>query len=421
MSTPASGPGSGSAAPGPGTGTGTGTATAIKGFFSRVVSPPRLGSLALHVAAVALALVFAVALVGVILAAYGTAPEAVISVVGTYAITPEGWVAIVNKGTTYYIAGLAAAIGFRMNLFNLGIDGQYRLGVFAAAVVGGAIAFPWFLQIPIMIVVSCAVAGAYASIAAYLRARRGVSEVISTIMLNAIATGVIAFLIAPGRLGVQDEGSNNVQTPELPESGWMPSIPIPGAGDVYGFAVVAVVIGIAYWLITSRTQFGFDLTASGTAPLAAKLAGIDPKKMIFITMIASGVIAGLAGLPELLGSTHRYGISFPAGLAWVGLSVAIIGRNHPIGVALAALLWAFLERCALPLDLIGIPKEVVTIVQGFVVLAVVAAYELTYRWSTRSQRRRAARFAQGENASAAATATAAAAAAAADRSGQVTS
>jgi len=366
----------------------------VEGFIKRVLSPARLGSMSLHAAAVALSLLFAVTVLGLILAAYGTRPSAVIDVVGEYALTGPGWVAIVNKSTTYFLAGLAAAVGFRMYLFNIGIDGQYRLGVFAAAVVGGALGLPMLLQIPLMILVACLVAGAYAAIAAYLRAERGVSEVISTIMLNAIATGVISYLLSPKRFGVLEDGSSNVQTALIPESGRLPAISIPGAGEVYGFTVIAVIIGILYWLVTERSRFGFELTATGSAPRAALLSGTNPRRMVMITLIASGALAGTVGLPELLGSTHRYGISFPSGLAWVGLSIAIVGRNHPVGVALGALLWAFLERCALPLDLLGVPKEVISVVQASVVLAVVAMYELVHQISERRERRRAAAFAR---------------------------
>ncbi|MEV8267513.1 ABC transporter permease [Microbacterium sp. NPDC076911] len=365
----------------------------VTSFLRRTVNSPRLATSSLHIVAVGLSLIFAMALLGVVLALYGTSPLAVVSVVGQYALTPEGTIAIVNKGTTYYIAGLAAAIGFRMYLFNIGIDGQYRLGVFFAAVIGGWLSLPWFLHIPIMIAVAACVAGAYAAIAGYLKAQRGVSEVISTIMLNAIATGIIAFLISPSQLGVQDEGSNNIQTALIPESGWLPAITVPGAGDIYGFTVIAIAVGFGYWYLTTRTRFGFQLIAVGSAPRASLLAGINPKRMILLTMVVSGVIAGLCGLPELLGSTHRYGISFPAGLAWAGLSIAIVGRNHPIGVAFAALLWAFLERCALPLDLIGVPKEVIQVVQAVVLLAVVTSYELVHRYSAARERKRAALFA----------------------------
>lgn len=366
----------------------------MRRVLQRIIAPPKLTSIALHLAAAAIALVIAVAVLVAILASYGTSPMSVMEVVARYALTPEGAVGIVNKATTYYIAGLAAAIGFRMNLFNIGIDGQYRLGVLAAAVVGAAISPPGPLHVLIMIVVAMLVGGSFAAIAAYLRAYRGISEVISTIMLNSIATGLIAWLLGRDRFGVLEDGSNNVQTALIPESGWMPAIEIPGAGQVYGFIVVAIVLGAVYWVVTERTTFGFELVASGDSPRAALISGSNPRRMVLITLITSGCIAGLAGLPELLGSTHRYGIAFPAGLAWTGLSVAIIGRNHPVGVAAAALLWSFLERCALPLDLIGIPKEIVSVVQAIVVLAVVVAYELVHRFSATRERSRAVRFAQ---------------------------
>lgn len=356
----------------------------------------RLTSLGLHLAAVGLALGFAVVFLGLILSMYGTSPAAVIDVVGEYALTPAGLTAIVNKATTYYLAGLAAAIGYRMYLFNIGIDGQYRLGVFAAAVVGAAVELPPVLHIGLIMVVAMTVAGSFAAIAAYLKAARGVSEVISTIMLNSIATGVISYLLDDSRFGQAKEGSNNIQTPTIPETGWIGEIHIPGVGDVYGFVVIAAMVGIIYWFVTERTRFGFDLVASGVAPRAAQLSGVDPRRMTLITLILSGVIAGLIGLPELLGSTHNYGISFPAGLAWVGLSVAIIGRNHPVGVAAGALLWALLERCALPLDLIGVPKEVVTVAQAVIVLAVMVAYEAVHRLSTRRQMLRTAAFAKSQ-------------------------
>lgn len=370
----------------------------MKDFLKRIVNFPRLATLGLQIGAVVLALAFSIGLLVVVLLLYGTDPVEVIGVVGNYALIPEGWVAIINKATTYYLAGLAAALGFRMGLFNIGIDGQYRLGVLAAAVVGASVELPSVLHIALMIAVSCLVGAAFALIAGYLKSHRGVSEVISTIMLNSIATGIIAYLLAPALFGANEEGSNNVQTELIPESGWMPSIPFGDAGNVYGFMLIAIVVGVGYWMLTERTKFGFDLAVSGASPRAAQLAGTDPKKMILYTMIISGAVAGLVGLPELLGSTHRYGISFPSGLAWTGFSVAIIGRNHPIGVAFGAILWAFLERAALPFDMIGVPKEVVVVVQASVVLSVVVAYELVFQFSARAERRRSARFARAASA-----------------------
>lgn len=369
----------------------------VAGLLRRIVSPPKLNSLLLHVVAVAIALAIAIVVLLVIVLAYGESPGAVLSTVASKTFTVDKFAAMLNKGTTYYLAGLAAAIGFRMFLFNIGIDGQYRLGVFTAAIVGSAVALPGVLQVPLLIVVAMAVAGLFATIPAYLKASRGVSEVISTIMLNSVATGAIAYLLKPERFGV---GGVATKTKDVNPSSTIPNFQLPGqspnATGVYGFVLIAIVVGVIYWIVTERTSFGFELTASGTAPRAALLGGTNPRRMIVTTMILSGAMAGLIGLPELMGPiTHSYGQGFPSGLAWVGLSIAILGRNHPVGILFGALLWVFLETAAKPLPLYDIPTEVIAVIQAVVVLAVVTSYEFVHRVSALQARRRAASFAVG--------------------------
>ena len=337
-------------------------------------------------AAPALAVLLTVVVAFGVLQATGADAGQILSTTWSYGTSGSSLVAVLNKSVSYYLAGLAGAIGFRMLLFNIGIDGQYRLGVFAAAVVGAAVTLPPVLHVGLEVVVAMAVGAAWAWIPGYLKTSRGVSEVISTIMLNAVATGLVAYMLTPGRLAVSEEGSNNLHTPDIAASGWMPGIDTAW-GTVHGFALVAAVVGLAYGLVLSRTRFGFELRASGMSPRAAAVGGIDTRRMILTTIMVSGAMSGLIGLPELLGSSHRYGLDFPAGLGWTGLSVALIGRNHPVGVAVGALLWAWLERCAQPLELVGVPKEVVTIMQGVIVLAVVVAYEVIRRVDVRRQQR----------------------------------
>jgi len=338
--------------------------------------------LAAPVIAVGLALLVA----GLVLAATGADALRVLQDTIAYGTTGRSVVAVVDKSVGYYLAGIAAAIAFRMGLFNIGIDGQYRLAAFAAAVVGGAVVLPWPLGVVLMIGVAMLVGGAWAAIAGLLAAHRGVSVVISTIMLNAIATGIIAWLLHPSRLAVQAPGSNNVATALIPEGGRLPTIPTP-LGDVDGFLLVAIAVGVLTWLVLGRTRFGFELRASGMSLRAAAVAGVDAKRMIVVTMIASGAVAGLAGMPQLLGASHRYGLDFPAGLGWTGIAIALLGRNHPLGIAIAALLWAWLERSAQILDLTGISREVVTIMQGVIVIAIVVAYELVGRMIRRREQR----------------------------------
>ena len=352
----------------------------------------RSAALALVAPAVALALAAVVAF-GV-LALAGADPIAVLRDALAYGLRPTTLIAVANKALPYYLAGIAAAVGFHLRLFNIGIDGQYRLAAFAAAVIGAAVTLPAPLHIALIVVVALVVGWGWAAIAGLLFVRRGVNVVISTIMLNAIATGIIAYLLSPLRLAQQAAGSNNVTTATIPQSGWIPGIPTP-AGDLNGLLVLAVAVGAAYWFVLNRTTIGFEVRAMGLAQRAATVAGIRAPRLALLTMAASGAIAGLVGLPQLLGASHRFGLDFPAGLGFTGLSVAILGRNHPVGVAIGAFVWAFLERSAQVLDLAGISKEVVTILQAVIVLSIVVAYEFVRRVRARQERRYVAQAAEG--------------------------
>ena len=185
-----------------------------------------------------------------------------------------------NQGTVYYLSALAVAIGFRMNLFNIGVDGQYRLAAFTAAVVGSAISLPKPLHILVIVVTAMLVGAMWAGIAAVLKATRGVSEVISTIMLNAIATTLIAYLLRQVKFDVA--GSNNIGTKPIDESGAFPGIDlVPGSHvKVFGFIVVAVLAGIVYTVVLGRTRFGFDLRATGRSQSAAIASGVNVKRMV---------------------------------------------------------------------------------------------------------------------------------------------
>ncbi len=340
----------------------------------------------LTLAAPLLAVGFAALLVWVILIMAGARPGEVLPPVLEFSTTSNSMVLVTNKAATYYLAGLAAAVGFKMLLFNIGIDGQYRLAVFTAAVVGAHVSLPKVLHILLIIIVAMAVGASWAGIAGYLKVKRGVSEVISTIMLNAIATGIIAYLLTPGRLASREVGSNNVRTAVIPESGWIPPIML-GDLELFGFVPIAIALGILYAFLLNRTRFGFELRASGLSLRAAAVSGVDSRRMIVITMFMSGALAGLVGIPQLLGSSYQYGLDFPTGFGFTGLSIALLGRNHPVGVAFGAMLWAWLERSAQMLDLLGVSREVVTIMQAVIVLSVVVAWELVRRYSVRRQQR----------------------------------
>jgi general nucleoside transport system permease protein len=354
----------------------------------------RLRGAALLVAAPAVALVLALLVAFAILALARVNPVAVLGDALAYGLRPVTLVAVVNKAIPYYLAGIAAAVGFHLRLFNIGIDGQYRLAAFAAAVIGAAVALPAPLHVALIVTVAVTVGWGWAAIAGLLYVRRGVNVVISTIMLNAIATGIIAYLLSPARLAQQAAGSNNITTASIAPTGWIPALPTP-AGDINGLVVLAALVGAGYWAILNRTTLGFEVRAMGLSGRAATVAGIHAPRLALLTMAASGAVAGLVGLPQLLGSAHHFGLDFPSGLAFTGLSVAILGRNHPVGVAIGAFVWAFIERSAQVLDLAGVSKEVVTILQAVIVLSIVVAYEIVRRARARQERRYVAQAVEG--------------------------
>lgn len=347
--------------------------------------------LALGLAAPVLAVVVAMVLTSVILLGSGKNPFEAYQLMFEYAANADIQVLILNRATTYYLAAIAVAIGFRMNLLNIGVDGQYRVAAMMAAAVGGAVSLPGPLHIALILVTAVLVGGAWAGIAGLLKVTRGVSEVVSTIMLNAIATAMLSYLIQPSLMGTRPEGSNNLTTTPLKESAWFPSIPISSGGqsyEIWGFIFVAIALGVAFHLMLNRTRFGYDLRAAGAAESAAVASGVDTKKMVLTSMLISGGLAGLIGMPQLLGDSHQYSLDFPAGIGFMGIAIALLGRNSPVGIAFASLLWAFLDRSAPNLDFNGYEKEIATIMQGLIVLSVVVAYETVRRYGMRRQQQR---------------------------------
>jgi simple sugar transport system permease protein len=219
-------------------------------------------------------------------------------------------------------------------------------------------------------------------------------------MMNAIAVGVVAYLLANYLSYRTSETDLILKTRELEPSGQLPSlnrlvhavgIDTPAGTNLHGFIVVAVLLGVGYYVLVWRTRFGYDLRASGINPSAAQASGVNPKRMVVYTMLLSGAIAGMIGMSPLLGFFHQYNQDFPTGLGFTGIAVALVGRNHPVGAAIGALLFAFLDRSAQVLDLIEIPAEVVVITQGVIILSVVVSYAVVERIVRAQQVRVAAR------------------------------
>ena len=298
----------------------------------------------------------------------------------------RSFVNIVNQSSLIYLSALAAAIGFRMNLFNIGVEGQYTMASYVAASVAGAAIFPGFLNIAVPLLLAVLVGAGWAGIAGLLKVTRGVSEVISTIMLNAIAITLYGFLL--DRYGLHE--GNSVRSTELPSGsqlgGWVP-FQRPD-GPIWTLDVLALLLGIGFWFLLKRTRFGFDLRATGQSQSAAVASGVNVNRMVVVSMLLSGGVAGLIWMPAFFGEAHTIGPTFQTGLGFTGIAVALLGRNEPLGILFGAALFAFLNEQSNRLQLeTDISTEIVQITQGVIVLSVVIAYEVVRRYRARLEQR----------------------------------
>jgi simple sugar transport system permease protein len=352
--------------------------------------------ISLGAAAPLMALVFAIVSSSIVLLLAGSNPLRAYSDMLNHASKLETMVDILNRATPLFISGIAAAIGFRMNLFNIGVEGQYLLAALVAAEVGGVVHLPAPLHVALILLVGMTVGAAYSGVAGVLKVTRGISEVISTIMLNAIAiSGLIVAGLKAWQAGGAVSGSvTRVGTTPIPKSGRIPNLNrfvelftrhIGRDRQLTGMLVIAIIVGVAYHVLLNRSRFGYDLRASGANPFAAQAGGVSPKRMILTAMLLSGAVAGLVGMTEIFSS----GL-FPSnpiqGLGFAGIAVALLGRNSAIGAAIAALIFAFLDISSGILQNTGsASREIVQIMQALIILAAVVAYQVTQRIRDREE------------------------------------
>nr|AGQ19498.1 ABC-type uncharacterized transport system, permease component [Candidatus Actinomarina minuta] len=330
-----------------------------------------------------IALILAVSLTSLILLSIGKDPIETFRMMFDYGTTGKSIVSVLNRTTPLYISAVAVAVGFKMGLFNIGVEGQYLLGALLAAAIGTSFAISRPIHIFFIMLIAIVASSLWAAIAGYLKVYKGIHEVISTIMLNYIGTGLIAYLLS-NIFFDKDEKNAIPQTVELPESGRLPALNnlfgIEDLPNLHGFLPITILLGLIYYLLIWKTTLGYDLRVTGANPVAARFSGVDPKRLTIIAMIISGGFAGLVGMGPLLGYFHQYTIDFPPGLGFAGIGVALLGRNHPVGMFLGAILFGFLERSAQILDLRGVPKEIETMMSAFILLIVVVFYEIIRRY-----------------------------------------
>ncbi|MFA7412886.1 MAG: ABC transporter permease [Rhizobium sp.] len=272
------------------------------------------------------------------------------------------------------LAGLGLALGFRAGLFNIGAEGQIIVGGLVAAIVGFSIeGLPWALHLPLTLLAGAFAGAAYASIAGWLRAATGAHEVISTIMLNLISYRLLDYMLRlpwVQKAGRADPISKSVmESAELPRLlAWIDPNLRAHAGL---FLVVAAVI-LIYWLLF-RTKLGFEFRASGENPDAARYAGIRAPLIIVTAMGSAGALAGLAGANQVLGVLGRATPGFSAGIGFDAISVALLGRSHPVGVLFAGLLFGALKAGGRQMQVdAGVSIDLIGIIQALIIVFIAA-------------------------------------------------
>jgi simple sugar transport system permease protein len=275
------------------------------------------------------------------------------------------------KMTPLVLTGLAVGFGFRAGIFNIGAEGQMAMGALIGSMVAMNVGFlPPFLAIPLSLIFGMLAGAIWASIAGFLKAFTGAHEVISTIMLNWIATNIAIFMVS-GPLAI---GSGTPKSPEISESSKLPIILKVKATEMSIAIFIAIMVAIVMYVILEKSTMGYELKGVGFNPHAAEYGGVNIKKSIILTMAISGALAGMAGIIDILGvPPNRFVGELTGGRGFDGITIALIGRNHPIGIIFAALLIASLRTGSNAMQITAqIPNDIVMIIQGIVIFLVAA-------------------------------------------------
>ncbi|MDB4443804.1 ABC transporter permease [bacterium] len=298
----------------------------------------------------------------------------------------DGWGNVLYRATPLIFTGLAVAFAFKCGLFNIGGEGQMVMGGFAMTWIGFTFTgLPGFLLIPFCILGGALVGAIWGGIPGYLKARLGVHEVVNTIMMNWIAVALTQYLT----MVYKPEASWIPHTHEIAKSAQLSRLahylnpmgiafPKSNLLNTSVFLAIATVFIIAY--ILKKTKIGYEIRAVGFNAPAAECAGISVAKNTVLAMAISGAVAGLAGVNQVMGYKHRFRYGVFEGLGFDGIGVALIGRNSPFGVVLAALLFGILDHGGLAIDVsTNVPREIVLVLKATILIFVVVSTEITKR------------------------------------------
>ncbi len=291
--------------------------------------------------------------------------------------------------TPYIFAGLAVALAFKGGLFNIGAEGQLAVGAVFSSLIGYALPewlgfdLPAIIHVPLAVLFGMLTGGLWAGIVGVLKAYTGGHEVINTIMMNYIALNTTSFLLN----GImKDRSPTNViaRTPLIAESARIPAL-FDGLRVHWGF-VLALLVALLIWWLLNKTTLGFEIRTVGLNPDAAKYAGINVKRIIILTMVLSGALAGLAGAVEVTGLNHRHELGFSIGYGYDAIAIALLGKSHPLGIVLAAFLFAAMRNGATRMQfLTQLPVDLISMLQALILLFVAADAIVRYIYRIKSK------------------------------------
>jgi ABC-type uncharacterized transport system permease subunit len=320
-----------------------------------------------------LAVALATVLIGFVVTIAGDNPIQVISLFACGGLGDlEAVYGSLMSSLPLIFSGLSLAIAFRAGLFNIGSEGQILIGGIAAALVGHFVNLGPFTLI-LMILTGAAAGFAWSLIPISIKLFRGAHEVIGCIMMNYIAINLCLFLVrGPFRAEASTE-----KTPAIVEGGWWPVLDKIGATEFSMALLFAMFCALVIWWVLFNRPFGFELRATGANPGAAKSSGIKVNKVILLSFGLSGALAGIGGATSVSGVFGSFNSQFSPGYGFDGITVALLGRNHPLGVVLAALLFGTMRNASKLLQWkADISPDIVFLFQGFIILALIAARPL---------------------------------------------
>jgi simple sugar transport system permease protein len=279
--------------------------------------------------------------------------------------------------TSFIFTGLSVAVAIHAGLFNIGSEGQAYVGGLGCALAALALDryVPWYVTMPFAILSAAVFGAAWAFIPAFLQAKRGSHIVITTIMFNYIAAALMVYLlvnvlIVPGTMAV--ETRTFLEGGRLPKLDWLLEIfgASLGAAPLNVSFLIALLSAFFVWVLIWRSKLGFEMRTLGLNPSAAAYSGIRSARTIIIAMLLSGALAGMMALNPVLASSARLQVEFVAGAGFVGIAVSLMGRNHPVGIILAATLFGILYQGGdwLSFEMPAITREMILVIQGLVIL-----------------------------------------------------